>query len=574
MTAAPRFRTLVDLFSRRFFENDLLAPDIDLRPAAIWILGALVAPSLLWSAKRIVPYGLMSVLGPEVMEAASWFDKALLVTLAMFNAGVVTLLTWEALLVDRRDAHVLGTLPVAPSLIVAAKGLALLRLLALVAALNIPAAFVISFAVYGHIDLGLLPRAFAVHSAIVIAASLSTALSVTVLLVGVTSLARGAASRLVTVAVQTVVLGALTALLIGLQWTPGWIAAARAGELDALGWITAWPPLWFASLYQTWLPVELGHTVFAAHAAKGGVAITCALVAVPVTLALWRHALTTMVSASTMERSTGRALSSARVAALLARPPRERALVQYFLTTLARSPRHRLAVVSVLGLAAALSFEVVLMLSARQGTTRWLTEFAAPMLVLVTLSATARWLIALPAELPASWSLALVSPLEGATVWRAMHRVLVMLVVAPPAVLAAALSAWQGGLRSAVTHLGLVALLGFALVERNLARLAFLPFATEYVPGRANLSARWPVYVVMLLFVVPTLAQIERWLVVGGLRRWLIAMAIGAAGVALQVAARRRRRAALTAESDTGVAWTPVTLNIGQTLMPASRALQ
>ena len=39
MTAAPRFRTLVDLFSRRFFENDLLAPDIDLRPAAIWILG-------------------------------------------------------------------------------------------------------------------------------------------------------------------------------------------------------------------------------------------------------------------------------------------------------------------------------------------------------------------------------------------------------------------------------------------------------------------------------------------------------------------------------------------------------
>jgi hypothetical protein len=64
-----RFRTLVDLFSRRFFENDLLAPDIDLRPVGIWIVGALLAPSLLWSAKRIVPYGLMSVLGPEVMEA-------------------------------------------------------------------------------------------------------------------------------------------------------------------------------------------------------------------------------------------------------------------------------------------------------------------------------------------------------------------------------------------------------------------------------------------------------------------------------------------------------------------------
>lgn len=574
MTSAPRFRTLVDLFSRRFFENDLLAPDIDLRPAAIWILGALLAPSLLWSAKRIVPYGLMSVLGPEVMEAASWFDKALLVTLAMFNAGVVTLLMWEALLVDRRDAHVLGSLPVAPSLIVAAKGLALLRLLALVAVLNVPAAFVICFAVYGHVDISLLPRAFVVHAAVAIGASLTTSLAVTALLVGVTSLTRGSASRAVTVAMQTAMLGALTALLIGLQWTPGWMSAARAGNLDALGWLVAWPPLWFVSLYQTWLPVELGHPVFAAQAPKAWVAVAGALLAGPVTLGLWRHSLTAMVSAGTTHASTARTLTSARLAAWLARQPRERALAQFFLTTLSRSPRHRLAVVSALGLTAAVSVEVVLLLSARVGPARWLTEFAAPVLALLTLSATARWLAALPTELPASWPLALASPVDGATVWRAMHRVLVMLVVAPPAMLAAALSAWQGGGRSAVAHLGLVVLLGLALVERNLAKLSFLPFATEYVPGRANLSARWPVYLVMLLFVVPTLAQVERWLVVGGVDRWLIAMAMGTAGVALQLVLRRRRQAALTAESDTGVAWTPVTLNIGQTLMPAPRALQ
>jgi hypothetical protein len=155
-----------------------------------------------------------------------------------------------------------------------------------------------------------------------------------------------------------------------------------------------------------------------------------------------------------------------------------------------------------------------------------------------------------------------------------MHRVLMLLVVAPPALLATALSTWQGGLRSAVAHVGLVALLGLALVERNLAKLTFLPFASEYIPGRANLSARWPVYVVVLLLVVPALAQVERWLVVGSVRAWLVAMTLGIAGVALQVRLRRRRRAALTAESDSGVAWTPVSLNIGQTLMPASRALQ
>lgn len=574
MSTGSRFRTLITLFSRRFFENDLLAPDIDLRPAALWIVGALLAPSLLWSAKRVVPYGLMSVAGPEVMEAASWFDKALLVTLAMFNAGVVTLLTWEALLVDRRDAHVLGCLPLAPSLIVAAKGVALLRLLALVAVLNVPAAFVIVFAVYGHIDMALLPRAFVVHSAIAISASLATALVIGALLVAVTSLTRGSASRVVTVAVQAVVLGTLTALLIGLQWTPGWISAARAGSVDGVGWLAAWPPLWFVSLYQTWLPVDLGRVVFAGHAPKAHLAFAGALLAAPVTMGLWWSALKTMVSGSTVAASTVRALSAARLAAVLARPARERALVQFFLTTLARSPRHRLALVSALGLTAAVTFEVALLLSARVGPGRWLTEFAAPVLVLLTLSATARWLTALPAELPASWSLSIASPFDGATVWRAMHRVLMLLVVAPPALLAAALSAWQGGLRSAIAHVGLVVLLGSALVERNLAKLTFLPFASEYVPGRANLSARWPVYVGLLLFVVPALAQAERWLVVGTLRPWLVAITLAAAGVALQVIRRRRRRAALTAESDSGVAWTPVSLNIGQTLMPSSRALQ
>ena len=44
-----RFHLLVHLFSRRFFENDLLAPDIDLRPSAIWLLPALATPAFLWT---------------------------------------------------------------------------------------------------------------------------------------------------------------------------------------------------------------------------------------------------------------------------------------------------------------------------------------------------------------------------------------------------------------------------------------------------------------------------------------------------------------------------------------------
>lgn len=120
------FRTLVDLFSRRFFENDLLAPDIDLRPSAIWLM-------------------VRSVLAHLVAATAA--------SLAM--AGIVT-----------------------------------------------------------------------------------------ALLVAATSLLSGQRLRIATVAVQAVVLGALTALLLGLQWTPSLGPAARAGDGEALAWLTAWPPPW------------------------------------------------------------------------------------------------------------------------------------------------------------------------------------------------------------------------------------------------------------------------------------------------------------------------------------------
>jgi hypothetical protein len=570
-----RLRTLVDLFSRRFFENDLLAPDIDLRPAAVWIVAALLAPSLLWTAKRVVPYGLMSVLGPDIMEMASWFDKSLLITLAMVNAGVVTLLTWEALLVDRRDAHVLGSLPVNPSLVVAAKGLALLRLLGFVALLNVPAAFVLAFEVYSHHAVSLVPRVFAVHAIVAMVASLSTAALLTAVLVVVTTLARGAVLRVVTVVVQALVLGILTGLLVGLQWTTGWLRAAfTGGSPEAVGWIVAWPPLWFVSLYQAMLPVELGRAMFWAHGSKALITAACALAAFPITLALWRWSLRNLVSASTEEGGRRRRASGARLAALLTPRPVERALVQFYIATLARSPRHRLAVVSALGLALALGFETVLLLSGRVGPTRWVTEFAVPLLVALMMSSTSLWLLALPAELPASWILGISAPFTSTLVRRALHRVLVLLIVVPSATLAGLLSAWQGGARSAAAHVGLLVLIALALVERNLAKVTYLPFATEYVPGRANLSARWPVYAATLIFVVPFVAEVERWLVTGAWSRWLTAIALGGVWLATLVIRRHRRVAQLTMEPDTGVAWTPVTLDIGQALHAAPRALQ
>lgn len=563
MTSA-RFRLLLRLFTRRFFENDLLAPDIDLRPSAIWLLAAMATPSLMWSVKAIVRYGILSVAGYEVVEAVSWWDKSLLVMLAMANAGIVTVLSWEALLIDRRDALILGSLPLRPRLVIAAKAAAIARLFVVVTALNLPSVVIFSVAVYGNFGGALIVRAWLAHAVAVSTASLSTCLVLTAALVVVTSLVEGRALRVMTVAMQVLVLVGLTGLILGIQWAPAITAAARVDDPRLLRWLVYWPPAWFVGLYQTTLGAGPGQAVFArlAHVA-GLVSGAAVLVGSPLIVVLWRRSLRLLVSASPGEAPSRGWTLSRRLPALLSRAPLDRAFIQFALAVLWRSPRHRLAILTASGLAMAIALEGAVVLAGRPSGGRWLTEFAVPQLALLSLLTIVRWLLTLPAELPASWVLGLITPTPGVVVRRAVGRVMVAMIVAPTALLATGMSWWQATASSALAHGGLVMLAGLALVEYALSRLDFMPFATEYLPGRSNLRARWPIHVVVLLFVVPTVAGIERALVVDPGVPLAIAMAICVAGISWAMVRRRLRADMLTADPGVGTDWTPVQLRIG-----------
>ena len=558
-----RFSLLVTLFSRRFFENDLLAPDIDLRPTAIFLLAALATPSFVWTVKGIVAFGLMVVHGYAFVEAASWFDKSLLMMLAMVSAGIVTVLSWEALLVDRRDALVLGSLPVPPGVVVAAKAAAVARLFAVVTALNLPSMAIFTVAVYSHFGAGLALRALAAHAVAVSAASLTTCVLLTAALVAVTSLFEGRWLRVMTVAVQSAALLMLTGLVFGIQWTPGLMAAARRGDPGGVGGIDWWPPAWFVALYQDVLGATPGREVFAALAPRALTAVAvAAAVGVPLTLWLWRRALRQLVSAAA-ERPERRAWSMARHAlSMLARHAADRAFLQFLLAVLWRSPRHRLAMLTAAGLSAAIALEGTVVLASRETGTRWLTEFAVPVLMLLCVLAILRWLLLLPAELPASWALGMASPVPGSRIRRAVGRVLLLLGVIPPGVLAFVLSWWQGGMRSAAAHAVLVAAVGLALVEHALRKVDFVPFATEYLPGRSNLKARWPIHAVILLVAVPAVCQVERALVARPGMPFVVVLSLVLAGVGVAGARRRARRDLLTADPGSGADWSPVQLHL------------
>ena len=560
-----RFPLLVRLFSRRFFENDLLAPDIDLRPAAIWLSAALAMPSFLWTVKQIFRFTFISLSGYDGLEMATWFDKSLLLTLTMVNAGVVTLLCWEALLVDRRDALILGNLPVPRRVVIAAKATALARLFGLVAALNLPSVLLFSMLAYSPFGGALVLRSLVAHGVAVLAASTSTCLLLTAALVAVTSFFEGRLLRVMTVVVQSTVVVGLTALVLAAQWLPVIAASARAGDVGRLGWMAAWPPAWFLGLFQVMLGAPQGRPVFEWLAVP---AIAMLLVAVcicaPATLWLWRRALRVLVSAAPGE-APGRSWSlGRRLPVWLARPPLDRALIQFFVAVLWRSPRHRLAVLTAVGLSLAVTLEGVLVLTSRApGNSRWLTEYVVPMLVQLCLLAVFRWLLTLPAELPASWTLGLVTPASGAVVRRAVGRLLLAVAVAPPTLVAGMLSWWQGSMMSAVAHAVLMLLVGLGLVEHALKRLTLIPFATEYLPGRSNLQSRWPIHVAVLLFVVPAVAGIERALAVAPGRPFVVTTMLGIAWLGYAIYRRRRATDLLIADPGPGQAWTPLQLRIG-----------
>ena len=561
-----RFHLLVRLFSRRFFENDLLAPDIDLRPAAIWLCAALATPSFLWTAKQIFRFTItVKLLGFDGLEMASWFDKSLLLMLSMVSAGIVTLLSWEALLVDRRDALILGSLPISRRLVVAAKAAALARLFGVVAALNLPSILLFSLLAYSDFGVAQVARALVAHSLAITAASTSTCLLLTAALVTVTSVFEGRWLRVITVVVQATALVALTGLILGTQWLPTVMDAARAGDPSRLGWMAYWPPAWFLGLFQLALGVPHGRPVFEFLVMPAlAMSLVAVCVCLPLTLWLWRRALRVLVSAAPGE-TPGRSWSVARhLPAWLGRTPMDRALVQFFLVVVWRSPRHRLAVLTAFGLVAAITLEGTLVLTSRvPSNSRWLTEYAVPTLALLCMMAVLRWLLTLPSELPASWVLGLVTPAPGALVRRAVGRVLLVIGVAPAVVVACVLSWWQGGMLSALAHGALTLLMGLGLVEYALTRVTFMPFATEYLPGRSNLRARWPIHVVVLLFVVPALAEIERALVAAPGSSFVVTVALALAALGVAVYRRRRTVDVLTADPGTGQDWTPVELRIG-----------
>jgi hypothetical protein len=516
MTAPDgRGALLVRTFFSRLFESELMPPGLPQVRLLIWSAALIVGPGLYLPVNMWGRYLYLARWHPEQLQPAIWGDKLQLLLLAMIPAGLISLVIWDGVFPDRRDAHIMSVLPITNRLIVVARLAALGLVLGLITVLvGVPVALLYGTLV-GQYQGGVL----AAIAGNFLSSSLATAFVFCSVLAVQSVLVTIARGRWVH---RLIIWGQFTAVILLLQMVIFRDVMVRelrrlleASIADTSGLVTWAPPVWFLGLSE----VIAGSPGEAFRLLAGrAVLITTAVAAVAVLLYVVSYHRLVHRALETQEVPLAAAPSLiGRLGSQLARPlaaarPIAYGVFAFAVASFARSRQHRLLYGIYIGVGCAIALAGLLRV-AGQG---WVAA-ASPSgpllsvsLVLTFLAAVgARVLFALPMEPAANWVFRLTertsvrSHVEGARV------ALLLISAGPPIALffPVSLALWGWGVAAA--HAAYVLALGWLLVEALMWRFGRVPFTCPYVPGKANVRLLWPLYLTLFTTYAYTMAELE-----------------------------------------------------------------
>lgn len=488
-----RFNRLVRLNLQRFVDPELVPADAEphklLVSALAILLGFAATLCLLMGYRYLIR---ADALSPQQLFWAHAGDQLLLVTLVMAGAGFFSVLGWDALYPDRRDAFVLGALPLStPTLFRARLFALLLWFFLLMAALQLLPALMVPVVLFpSHFFLALFAQLTALTAAA--AAVFFGVLALQGLLLSVLSYDR---FLRVSSFFQLCVLLASFALVF---LTPSPAAAARR-HFD---WAAFLPAYWFLDL---WRALQQQDPVLGSRPAPFVALATAALIALSLCLfaLLYRRVLRKAVEGQALADHGPGLLSRAFVKLLsltLLPEPRGRAVFLFTARGLARLRTHRLvlALYAGLGLAWVLAGASSLLEHGlpKSGWAPSPLSVSIPIDLAFFCIVGLRVLFTLPVELKANWLFQLVAdgarrPLEhGVRLFLFLAGVLPMALAPLPFLF----SVWRPA--QVALHLGFYLLEAWLLVELALSGLHKLPFTCSWLPGKANLQVRLGAFLV------------------------------------------------------------------------------
>ena len=485
-------------FFHRFFETDLMPPGLAQVQLLTGAVSILAGPALLLPFSLAARYELLAI-KPAALARALIVHRLLFVTFTMAALGLVSLVVWEGVFPDRRDARILGSLPLRSSTLIAAR----LGALGVVAAIFILATNAVPTLIYGTTVGAYGGASSPLHG--IVAHFVTTTAAGAFVFFGFISLqglllnvaGRVAAERLSVVLQIAFVVGLLQ--LIFFFPRIGSLVGQEASDLTAHPLMRYVPSVWFFALYVVVGGKASSDTVPLALLAAG---LTVLVVLLAVGLFVMTHdrltrlALESRDVAGPKNRLIGAAVRWVNVTVV--RNPTHRAVFQFTLKTIVRSRTHRmlLALYAGVGLAFVMSGFIPLLMRAGVAglNVPSIPLLSTPFVLMFFCLVGMRAAFALPVEPKAAWVIRLLEPRDRVAAVNGARTAMLAAVVVPIALLAAVsttflLDAWH-----AAVHTTFCVLLGWLLAETMSLTLNKIPFTCTYYPGLSKLRSLWPLY--------------------------------------------------------------------------------
>ncbi len=488
-----QFRVLYRDFLRRIIDLEVLSSQGDVEK----LLGQLASLLAAFNFTYLIVFGpkfaTSSLTAMQLQRAAAGQIHFLIAT-TMMGAGLFAVLAWNTALPDRRDALILGLLPVRTRTVFLAKLAAVASVLGgAVLALNIFTGLVLPF-VAPPADL----RSLLAYWATMAAAGFAVCCAIFAV--------EGAAAQLLPYRLflrvsSLLQLGAFFLVLAGWMLQPPKIPS----------WL---PSAWFLDLEQRWAGVAGPHP-FAGRALET-LALCCTLAFFTLGIAYARSVKQIVEQPDILPAVRRRRFP---LWAILRRPL-DRAIVSFTARTVARSRQHRLYLSAYAGIGLAVVFAYARDLIygptdpyARTLGLKWNEPnvpflIAAPVLIAFAVLG-ARAIFSLPASLGANWVFRLTAVQPPRAYFEAVRKALAAVTAIPLCIVTAAAYFAIWPVRPAAEHILVLCLVAAFVVHRALGQFRKVPFACSYLPGKSGVHVKIGVYAIALLAFASISVQIE-----------------------------------------------------------------
>jgi hypothetical protein len=506
-----RVRVLTPVFFGRFFDNEMASGAGSLKTPFFWLVAFLAAPGVFMPILMSSEWSFVSrYYGLAQLDIIVRADKVIYLAYSGFAAGIVITMAWNALLLDRRDGLVLGAQPVGARDVIVAKILALAGYVGLlIVAMNAAASLMFGLFLIDARGPGSVFGSTLAH----FVASSAYGLFICLAMVALQGVALALAGGRAFVKISPILQLVITAVVLTSFFFIGDTANATIDTLAGTGphvasWILRTPTMWFLGLYEVMLGFREPVLVTLGWRAITALGIVVAITAVALPLSYRRVMIAAVEQTGRSRRASFVSAAAHAIARLITRPGETRALADFFLVSIIRHNRPRLAVAIAVGATIAWSGPV-LAVELAHGVT---TVPAAPLLgtslaAIALLVAGFRVAASLPSELPPRWVFAVHGVSDKASRAATARVAFALGVVLPTAISAIALGKWWGPL--VLPHAALCLSTGLLTVELAFSRFDGMPCARPLNAEGANLRAWWPAYLGGFVFVSSGLPWIE-----------------------------------------------------------------